>query len=134
MSPIQPIAPYSHFIFTSFSYHFVFDFLWLFFFKMDKTCASCKKIIKTKYDACEHCRRIYHPSCTTLTPVRNSHTVKACRSCIAEANANNKKRDSINGNNSTEHPTDTNSSSESPSASPSASHTGVQTTPCDPLQ
>ena len=99
---------------------------------MDKTCASCKKIIKTKYDTCEHCLRIYHPSCTTLKSVRNSqnNTIKACRSCIAEANANNKMRDSINGNNSTEHPTDTNSSSEWPSAF----HTGVQTTPSDPLQ
>ena len=44
------------------------------------------------------------------------------------------RRDSINGNNSTEHPTDTNSASESPSVSPSASHTSVQTTPSDPLQ
>ena len=103
---------------------------------MDEICASCRKIIKIKYDTCEHCLRIYYPSCTTLTSVRNgqNNTVKACRSCTAEANANNKKKDSINGNNSTEHPTDTNSSSESPSASPSTSHPGVQTTHSDSLQ
>ena len=99
---------------------------------MDKICSGCKEIIKTKYDTCDNCKKIYHPSCTVLKRVRNrqNELIEVCRGCIAVANTNSQKRDCTSGSSSNEHSNDTKTSSESSSASP----TGGHTSPSDPLQ
>ena len=63
---------------------------------MNKICRGCSKTIGTKSVTCDNCIKYYHPSCTTLTAVRNTHniTINACCSCIAVANTNSHKRDS----------------------------------------
>ena len=94
---------------------------------------AAKKSVKTSAAICEHCLKIYHPSCSTLKAVRNTHNnvINSYRSCIAVANANSQKRDSISEKDNNEHPTVTNSSIE-PTESNSRTH--VPNSFSDPLQ
>ena len=89
-------------------------------------------MVKTNAVTCEHCLKIYHPSCTILKAVRNTHNniMNACRSCIAVANANSYKRDSISEKDNSEHPV-TNTSTE-PTESDSRTH--APNSSSDPLQ
>ena len=94
---------------------------------------AAKKTVKTSSVTCEHCLKIYHPSCITLKAVRNTHNnvINACRSCIAVANVSSHKRDSISEKDNNEHPTVANSSTE-PTESNSRTH--VPNSSSDPLQ
>ena len=82
---------------------------------MNKICGSCKKRLK---------QALSHVSIV-------NNVINACRSCIAMANANSQKRDSINEKENNEHSTDTNSSIE-PTESNSRTH--VPNSSSDPLQ
>ena len=90
-------------------------------------------MVKTNAVSCEHCLKIYHPSCTTLKAVSNTHNniMNACRSCIAVANANSHKRDFISEKDNNAHPTVTNSSTEH---TESDSRTHAPNSSSDPLQ
>ena len=49
---------------------------------------------------CEHCKYNYHPSCTVLKQVPNKadKLIIACRTCIATANANKQRNETLNAN------------------------------------
>ena len=100
---------------------------------MDKIRGSCRKNVKINSVTCEHCLKNYHPAFTTLKAVRNTYSniINAYRSCIAVANSNSHKRDSISETDNNKHPTVTNSSTV-PIESDSRTH--VPNTYSDPLQ